>query len=339
MKRFWTLGACVTMALASGVVGVATASAAPPEYGRCIKKAVKGGAGYKAGCTKAKSGKNTEFEWVAGPGPKPGFTWQERPTYTHKYRYCLRALAEEQVAKSDREKAATAGEPEKAELESKAQEAELRSEQEYKLAGNPGAKYTKEQCEKLIEEEEAKAPAGFQSVPVGLEHKPPKLHVTCGGVEAIGDFATSKTVGVTVVFKECATRHASCQSTANEGEIVTSTLEGELGVAATVGKHVKHALGLALAAALPGAPFAEFTCGEESVVISGSVLTSVNADKMERVELVAFAGIEGQQNFQSFEGRLDVLETSIDGGPAEQTSMTIRALQENEEPMEANKTV
>lgn len=343
MKGFWTLGVCV-MALVGSCVGVAAASAAErqPEYGRCVKKAVAGGSGYRPGCTKATVGKHSDYEWLAGPGPKPGFTWQERPTYQRKYHYCLRALAEEQVAKSDREKAATAPEPEKAAFESKAQEAELRSEQEYKLAGNPGEKYTKEECEKLIEEEETKAPAAFTSVPVGPEnHKVPRLHMACGGVEAVGDFTTSETVGdMTIVFKECATKHASCQSTANEGEIVTSTLRGELGLLATARKHSKTVPGLSLEASLPGAPFAEFTCGGESIAITGSVLTSVNGDKMEKVEIVSYGGLDGRQSFERFVGGpLDVLETSIDGAPAEQTSMRVKALQENEEPMEVNRSI
>lgn len=344
MKGFWRSGVCVAMALVSGCIGVAAASAAegPPEYGRCVAKATRGGAGYAdAACVKARSAK-ARYEWLAGPGPKPGFTWQERPTYTPKYHYCLRALAEEQVAKSDREKAATAAEPEKAELEAKAQAAEVRAEQEYKLAGNPGERYTKEECEKLIETEEAKAPASFTTVPVGPEnHKVPRLHVTCGEVAAAGDFTASKTVGdVTIVFKECATKQTSCQSTAHEGEIVTSTLDGELGTVATAGKHSKHVPGLSLAAALPGAPFAEFTCGSESVVITGSVLTSVDGNQMKKVEVISYGGTAGQQDFERFlEGPLDILETSIDGAPAEQTAMRLIALQENEEAMEVNKTV
>jgi len=342
MKGFWTLGVCLVLALVSGLITGTAASAAegPPEYGRCVQKGTTGGAGYaNATCTKARTAK-AKYDWLAGPGPKPGFTWQERPTYTPKYHYCLRALGEEQVAKEDREKAAGASEPEKAELEAKAQEAELRSEQEYKLAGSPGEKYTRAQCEALIEAEEAKAPAGLTTVPTGSGmHKSSKLRVSCGAVAAAGEFTASKTVGgVTITFKECATKATTCQSTANPGEIVTSPLEGELGVVAIA--HGKPKAGLSLAAALPGAAFAEFTCGGESIVITGSVITGVEGNQMAKVEVVSYGGSDGLQTYEKFlEGPLDVLETSIDGAPAEQTALRVKALQENDEAIEVNNDV
>jgi hypothetical protein len=49
----------------------ASAHAAGPDFGRCVKKA--GGLYANAGCTLIESGKTTH-EWITGPGPKPNFT-------------------------------------------------------------------------------------------------------------------------------------------------------------------------------------------------------------------------------------------------------------------------
>jgi len=80
MKRFRILGLCLIAALAMSVVASSSASAAGPpegpEYGRCLKTAVKLTGEFTTNtCTvKDTDGNDGEYEWKAGPGPKPGFT-------------------------------------------------------------------------------------------------------------------------------------------------------------------------------------------------------------------------------------------------------------------------
>ncbi len=74
MKRIRIVGLCLVAAFAMSAVAASTAAAEPPEIGRCLKKAVAGGAGFSdAGCTKAVASA-AKYEWQAGPGPKNKFT-------------------------------------------------------------------------------------------------------------------------------------------------------------------------------------------------------------------------------------------------------------------------
>jgi hypothetical protein len=60
--------------VATAALGTATsASAAPPEFGRCVHSAGKTGEYKGTGCTAPAGGKGS-YNWVAGPGPKPGFS-------------------------------------------------------------------------------------------------------------------------------------------------------------------------------------------------------------------------------------------------------------------------
>ena len=74
MKRIRIIGLCLVAMFAMSAVAAVPASAEAPEYGRCIKKAKKEGAGFSdAGCLKA-VGTAATYEWQAGPGAKPKFT-------------------------------------------------------------------------------------------------------------------------------------------------------------------------------------------------------------------------------------------------------------------------
>lgn len=67
MKRIRIVGLCLLAAFAFSAVAVSTASAAAPEFGRCIKKAKAEGTGYsEAKCNTKGEGKTAKYEWVAG---------------------------------------------------------------------------------------------------------------------------------------------------------------------------------------------------------------------------------------------------------------------------------
>jgi dienelactone hydrolase len=70
MKRIGMVGLCLAAVLAMSAVVVASASAAAPEYGRCLK-AEKIGKVYNGGytnssCTTASESKTGKYEWFPG---------------------------------------------------------------------------------------------------------------------------------------------------------------------------------------------------------------------------------------------------------------------------------
>jgi hypothetical protein len=76
MRRIRIAGLCLVAVCAMSIIASSSASAALPEFGRCIKKAVKSLPGYSdSKCTKeATEAKKGSYEWLPGPGPKAGFT-------------------------------------------------------------------------------------------------------------------------------------------------------------------------------------------------------------------------------------------------------------------------
>jgi opacity protein-like surface antigen len=81
MKRISTIGACLIAVLAVSAIAVASAAAAPPELGRCLKvapveegkkKTFHGLYGGKS-CTSLSLKKNGHYEWAPGPGEKNKF--------------------------------------------------------------------------------------------------------------------------------------------------------------------------------------------------------------------------------------------------------------------------
>src|ERR1700694_3684726 len=75
MRRIRIAGLCLVAVFVVSVAMSATASAAAPEFGRCIKKAKAEGTGFSdAGCTKAVTGATAKYEWAPGFGAKNKFT-------------------------------------------------------------------------------------------------------------------------------------------------------------------------------------------------------------------------------------------------------------------------
>ena len=158
MRLLKIFGLCVVAALAISVVAVATAAAEPPEFGRCVKKATKGGAGYSDGkCTEAVSSE-AKYEWLPGPGPNAKFISEARFVETPLAKFC--PLWKE---------ALEAGETERAE--------ELLRKHHL----------TKEECEGPIEKPD-KEPVLLETV-----HRE---RVECSGVIAYGEYTGPKTVSI-----------------------------------------------------------------------------------------------------------------------------------------------
>ncbi len=319
-------------ALAAMAVTAPLAMAEAPEFGRCIKKAKAEGAGYSAGnCIKAVS-KEALYEWVPGPGAKPKWTSKARFVYTVKYEECSTAGAEEGVAARQRTKAKEASEKSETELaeklERKANEHQRHAEE---IREHTGMSLV--ECEKVIEE--------AMATPVVLVTSG-GVEVECGTVSGAGEYSGAKAVSnVTMTFTECAYKTSTkCTSSgAKAGEVSTATLQGELGVVKKEGTEVTRS-GLDLAPT-SGTVVAEFTCGEKSFVVTGSVIREVGVNIMRTEDSVTYRVLsKAKQIVEKFEGLpADVLTTSINGLGGEQTGLELTGTNKNEEAIEINAVV
>jgi hypothetical protein len=175
-----------------------------------------------------------------------------------------------------------------------------------------------------------------------------KTKITCKTEENPGEINTPKSVaGVVAKFTGCETSGLPCKSAgAAEGEIVTSSLEGVLGVekiAIVEGKEVPAKNKLAVELHAPaGQNIAEFSCAGLPVVVRGSVLHPVVAGKMLLSSTEKFVAKAGEQKPDKFAGEpvdAHILESNTNGGPFEEAGQTITVLSTAEEKLEANPVV
>jgi hypothetical protein len=307
MRRDRLAGLCVLVALAVCAIGAASASAAAPEFGRCIKKAKAEGSGYSnAGCTTA-VGSGAKFEWSSGPGPKAHFTVKARFVASTKTKRCF--VWNEEVELGNTKHA----------------------EELLKKWG-----YTEEECLKTIKENsgegEGKEPVVLQ--PISGER------VECSGLSASGEYTSAKTVGaVSSTFTGCEVADTSitCQSGATAGEITTSTLDGELGFEKQESPPTSSVPAIDLFPA-SGTVVAEFNCGGfASVVVTGSVIHDVTGNKMLLEENEKFNQRGGVQEPTKLEGLpADVLESSTNGGEPVQSGEGLLSTIANEEKIEVS---
>jgi opacity protein-like surface antigen len=168
--------------------------------------------------------------------------------------------------------------------------------------------------------------------------------ITCKGESSGGAFkANNKEVeGVEAHFTGCETSGLKCSSAGKpEGEIVTSALEGRLGVEKVGTKPpVNNKLALELHAPA-GSNVAEFSCAGLAVVVKGSVLHPATTGKMVLTATEKFTASKGEQKPEKFAGGTTdehILESNTSGGKFEEAGQTITALATFEEKVEANPT-
>lgn len=325
MRQVGRMLLCSVVAIVLAAATATAASAQPPEYGRCVAKAVVGGPGFKTSkCTSA-TGSAAKYEWLPGPGAQPAFSSEAKIVYSHGYKVCRTALFEEELAKRERTEAETAPEPLKAELIEKAVEHETSAADTYRRAEKD-----RKECEALIESEEGKAPVRLATVN--------RTHLSCAAESSTGEYAgATEVANVTLRLSECAKKEQPCQSEgAGEGEIVTSVLSGRLGVISDNKGKIKPGLDLTAA---PSTPFVEFSCGSESFVVTGSLVRSVLANQMTKIEARSFHQKHGRQKPAGFLGELDYLEAAIAGATAEPIGIEIKDEQISEEKIEVSTTL
>lgn len=167
--------------------------------------------------------------------------------------------------------------------------------------------------------------------------------VICTGASGRGEYAGEHTVGDAVlVFTGCELNKVPCQSVgAAEGEVVSELLAGKLGVITVGTTPVKDKIGLDLFPAGVGTHVANFACRSTGVVVVGSVIVPVPANKMLTTSTMIYAaGTKGKQKPEAFLGEpKDVLEASLGGLPFEQTGLKVKLVTTNEEAVEVNSVV
>lgn len=173
-----------------------------------------------------------------------------------------------------------------------------------------------------------------------------KRSVTCTGVSGEGSYGAFKELtGVRLTFTGCQsetgkTVTGKCSSSgANEGEVQSSTLTATLVWANKTSKKVAWDL-----APPPESPLLDMQCGTSSVVVAGSVLVPVKANKASTESPLKFKTSKGAQEPFEYEtsegGKVKAtLEASFAGAPAEPIGLTATITQTSKEPIEINATI
>ena len=166
--------------------------------------------------------------------------------------------------------------------------------------------------------------------------------LTCTAEKSSGQYTGPKTVGnVVVTLNGCLFAGSKCTTAgAREGEIITKSLAGELGIIKTSTEGPLHnQIGLDLKPAT-GEAMAEFSCGGVAGKWRGSVIVPVTTNKTVASMSLKYAATGGKQKPESFEGMpKDVIESSLGASAFEQSGWVLTTLLTNAEKMEVNSVV
>ncbi len=232
------------------------ASAAAPEFGRCVKVA-KGMGNYTTfNCTTQGTGSTADFEWLPGAGTHNKFT--------------LSTVAGKFV---------------------------------------------------LIDE----------------THKGTKI--TCSTGTAEGEYSGTDSVKLLARFEGCKTSGGQVNSPGEPaGVVVFKPWTGVLGVVKKGETAVKNKVALDFSPEEAGGPAYPMESGGLRIEVTGSVIShELSANAMRLSSAFKFLQTKGKQKPEAFEGLpRDVLETSINGGPGEQSGLGWETTQTNEEKIEVN---
>jgi hypothetical protein len=167
------------------------------------------------------------------------------------------------------------------------------------------------------------------------------LQVVCHGETSNGKYTGNKAVGgVTVTFTGCTAFELSCKSSgAPTGTIITTTLEGRLGVEEPNVEPAEDQIGEALYPT-SGTLIASFSCEGLPVSISGALIGGVTPNLMKATDTVKFKQSGGKQQPEGFFGEpADALSTRFEEKPSEQAGESLTTNQTNEEKIEINSVV
>ncbi|HTU79669.1 MAG TPA: hypothetical protein VMF09_13000 [Solirubrobacteraceae bacterium] len=175
---------------------------------------------------------------------------------------------------------------------------------------------------------------------VTLQSASASSKVTCDAESSSGEYVGLRAIdGVVLTLTGCAKAGEKCSSAGRSaGEVLTSSLEGTLGVQKKGATSAKDKIALALYPVSKTGPFAEFSCGGTSVSVRGAVLVPIKAGKGYLKQALKFEATKGAQKPEGFEGEpKQILEESFDKGASyEQTGLTAAITQTNDEDVEVN---
>ena len=168
------------------------------------------------------------------------------------------------------------------------------------------------------------------------------LEMHCTGETGTGEITGPKTVGsVFITLTGCELGGAGCNSEgARAGEVVSSSLTGELGVIKKSGEGpLKNLVGLDLKAQEPG-PVLACDWGPGTAAVAGSMIVPLKGDAMVLKQTLTYAQSKGLQQPSSFEGMpQDVLEFSLNGDAYKQAALALTTVATFEEKLEVNQVV
>ena len=167
--------------------------------------------------------------------------------------------------------------------------------------------------------------------------------ITCKKSHGTGEFKNAHEVAnVVATFEECETSKIPCQSEGEAtGVIVTSPLEGATGVEKLGETPATDKMAQELHGPGGGA-LAKFGCAGLTVVVSGSILHPVVADRMLTSTTEKFSASRGEQKPDRYAGGTEdehTLASSTNGATPEESGQTITAFVHFEEPIELNSTL
>lgn len=163
--------------------------------------------------------------------------------------------------------------------------------------------------------------------------------VTCKTATGTGEYSGRKTLGgVTLTFTGCEQLGQKCTSILRaEGEIVTSPLEGVLGIDHLGSTPASNRIGLELVPAGMATVFAAFGCDMTSVTLQGGVIAPVTANRMLAAAPLRYSASKGKQNPERFiGGPAAILQAAFGEGAFEALGLTAAMTLTNEEGVEVN---
>ncbi len=170
---------------------------------------------------------------------------------------------------------------------------------------------------------------------------PKGARLSCLSLAGTGDFTGNalSTVGnLGLTLSGCELSGSKCASAgAASGEVLSTPLEGALGITKPANKSAKNRIGLSIHPAGVGGSVAQFGCGSSSVSLRGSVVGSITTNEMLSSLPLSFSSSKGKQKPEGFSGQPpSALEISLDGAPFEQAALTLKASLIGEEPLEVD---
>jgi len=160
------------------------------------------------------------------------------------------------------------------------------------------------------------------------------------GQTATGEVTGEKTnIAQNIIFTGVEFKGFKCKSTkpaaTNEGEVKVEDLNGNINYEKKNVTEPQKSKTANRFVPKSGTTFTEFKCSLIPVVVRGAVLNPVSSNKMLIKATVKFAGSKGHQKPEKFEGGpKETLESSIEGGPFEQSDQVLTTVQTNEEKLE-----